>query len=68
MKLAWALAALMFVILAVAGGHAAMWYWLRGTFDHKQAAIIIGGGDLLLGLICAAAATGSVSDRAIEWI
>jgi hypothetical protein len=53
------MAGFMFMIGAVMCGHAALWYWLRSMFNLQQAALIIGGGDLLLALVLAALATWS---------
>ena len=58
-RIALAMAGSLFMIGVVACGHAAIWYWLRGMFDHVHAAMIIAGGDFVLALVMAGSAAFS---------
>jgi hypothetical protein len=48
-KIVCGMTALLFLLAALFWLHVALWYWLRSRLNHEEAALMIGGGDLLLG-------------------
>jgi uncharacterized membrane protein len=62
-KIVYAIGALLLLLLAIFWLHVALWHWLRGMFNHQEAALIIGGVDVLLTAIFAFLATRSAPRR-----
>ena len=50
-EIVYAIGALLVLLVAVFWLNVALWYWLRGMFNHEEAALIIGGGDVVLAAI-----------------
>lgn len=67
-KIGYAIGALLVLLAAVFWLHVALWYWLREMFNHQEAALIIGGGDVLiaaiLGIVAARSAPSRTEDEA----
>lgn len=62
-KIVYATAALLVLLVALFWLHVALWYWLRGFFNHLEAALIIGGGDVLMAAILVGLAVRSAPSR-----
>jgi hypothetical protein len=62
-KIVYGMTALLFLPAALFWLHVAFWYWLRGTLSHEEAALMIGGGDILLGAILGGLAARSAPSR-----
>ena len=62
-KIIYGIAALLVILAAVFWLHVALWHWLRGMFSHLEAALIIGGGDVVLAAILGAFAAWSGPSR-----
>ena len=62
-KIVYGMAALLALLVAIFWLHVALWHWLRGTFNHLEAALIIGGGDVLLAAILVSLAARSSPSR-----
>ena len=58
-----------FVLAALVFLHLALWYWLRQSLDRPAAALIIGGGELvlaaILGLLAARSSPGRIEAEAL---
>jgi hypothetical protein len=62
-KIAYGVAAMLVLLAAIFWLHVALWYWLRGAFNHQEAALIIGGGDVVLAAILGGLAARSTPSR-----
>jgi hypothetical protein len=62
-RVVYGMAAMLVLLAAICWVHVALWYWLRGSLNHQEAALIIGGGDLLLTAILAGLAARSSPSR-----
>jgi len=59
--------ALVFLFATLVFAHVALWAWIRLHFERQQTALIIGGGDLVLAIVCAVlAARSSPSQVEVE--
>ena len=63
LKIVYGMAALLALLVAVFWLHVALWDWLRGTFNHQEAALIVGGGDVLVAAILVGLAARSAPSR-----
>src|ERR1700693_1138423 len=61
--------ALAFLLSALVFGQIAAWYWLRVSWDRPAAALILGGGELVLaaifGLLAARSSPGRIEREAL---
>jgi hypothetical protein len=62
-KIIYGAAALLVLFAAVFWLQVALWHWLRGTFSRQEAALIIGGGDLLVAAILGGLAARSAPSQ-----
>jgi hypothetical protein len=62
-KAGYAIGALLLFLVAIFWLHVALWHWLRGMFDRQEAALIIGGGDVVLAAILGGFAAWSGPSR-----
>jgi hypothetical protein len=62
-KTAYGVAAMLLLIAAMFWLHVALWHWLRGMFNHQEAALIVGGSDVLVVIILGGLAARSAPSR-----
>jgi Na+/H+ antiporter NhaA len=62
-RAAFGMIAMGFLIGSVIFVHLAAWYWIRQTWRHEYAALILGGVDFVLAMVLAFLATRSTPSR-----
>ncbi|MGA9012341.1 MAG: phage holin family protein [Acetobacteraceae bacterium] len=62
-RVVFAMIALIFLAGTLVFLHIAAWFWLRQSWEHQYAALILAGADLVLALLLAVVAMRSSPDR-----